>query len=192
MEDLLFHLNNFVPQTPEALADLAPLLKPATYRQDETILRPGQINKHVSFIQRGMIMIYKDVDGIIKPTWFLREHDIFISIDSFFEQKPAEDTIVSLEPTTVVRITYEEHEWMCKKHHCFLQLRDAIKTKYYKISNQRNEDMINLTAAEHYEKLLRESPELIQRIPLMYLPGYLGTSKSTLDRIRKNHKYTRK
>lgn len=38
---------------------------------------------------------------------------------------------------------------------------------------------------ERYNYLVTNYPEYIQRIPLKYLASYLGTSRETLNRIRK-------
>ena len=188
MEDLIPHLNHFVPMTPEILSDLAPILKDRIYRANTKILALGQINRDVCFIKRGLIIISKNVDGEIRPIWILKEGDIFIAPDSFFDQTPSDVEITSLEVTEVVGISFEEHEWMCQKHHAFLLLRDAVKTKYYKISNQWTTDMLTLTPAQRYDKLLKESPELFQRVPLKILRAYLCMSGSMWDRIRREHK----
>jgi CRP/FNR family transcriptional regulator, anaerobic regulatory protein len=46
-------------------------------------------------------------------------------------------------------------------------------------------EMIALTAEQRYEILLKERPDLIQRVPLQYLASMLGISPETLSRIRK-------
>jgi hypothetical protein len=40
------------------------------------------------------------------------------------------------------------------------------------------------TAAERYEKLLTETPEIIERVPLGYIASFLGISQETLSRVR--------
>ena len=48
--------------------------------------------------------------------------------------------------------------------------------------------MITETATERYEKLLRDSPQLVQQGPLKYLASYLGVTDTSLSRIRTGRK----
>jgi hypothetical protein len=41
-----------------------------------------------------------------------------------------------------------------------------------------------MSAQERYERLLRESPQVIQMVPLRHVASYLGMSPETLSRAR--------
>lgn len=43
----------------------------------------------------------------------------------------------------------------------------------------------NETAKEKYLRLLKEQPEIIQKSPINYIASYLGVTRRTLSRIRK-------
>ena len=45
-------------------------------------------------------------------------------------------------------------------------------------------DHIKYTPRQRYEKLLKESPQIIQRIPQHYIASYLGITPVSLSRIR--------
>jgi len=40
-------------------------------------------------------------------------------------------------------------------------------------------------AIERYNKILKEHPDLFQRVPLVYIASYLGITPESLSRIRK-------
>jgi CRP-like cAMP-binding protein len=40
------------------------------------------------------------------------------------------------------------------------------------------------TAAERYQSLLQQTPQMLERVPLAYIASYLGISPETLSRIR--------
>lgn len=44
--------------------------------------------------------------------------------------------------------------------------------------------MLCTTATRRYEHLLRNSPELLQRLPLEHLASWLGITPASLSRIR--------
>ena len=43
----------------------------------------------------------------------------------------------------------------------------------------------NETAKEKYLRLLNEQPEILQKAPINYIASYLGVTRRTLSRIRK-------
>lgn len=45
--------------------------------------------------------------------------------------------------------------------------------------------MINYTAEQRYEQLLRLKPAILQHAPLKYIASYLGITDTSLSRIRK-------
>ena len=45
--------------------------------------------------------------------------------------------------------------------------------------------LVLMTPRERYESLLAEDPELVRRVPLQYLAGYLGMTRETLSRVRR-------
>ncbi|MGE5107406.1 MAG: Crp/Fnr family transcriptional regulator, partial [Sphingobacteriales bacterium] len=52
------------------------------------------------------------------------------------------------------------------------------------LSQYRMDSIQFETAQQRYEKLLKNSPQIIQRIPLSYIASFLGVTLETLSRIR--------
>lgn len=52
---------------------------------------------------------------------------------------------------------------------------------------QMARSLISEKAAYRYERLLKERPELLQRVPQKYIAAYLGIKPESLSRIRKTH-----
>jgi hypothetical protein len=50
---------------------------------------------------------------------------------------------------------------------------------------QRFDDLHFKTAAQRYEKLIRETPGIVRRFPLGIIASYLGITQETLSRIRR-------
>ncbi|MDG1919218.1 MAG: hypothetical protein P8I47_07425 [Schleiferiaceae bacterium] len=45
-----------------------------------------------------------------------------------------------------------------------------------------------MTSAERYDKLIRDYPDVLQRVSLTDIASYLGISRETLSRIRRKIK----
>jgi CRP-like cAMP-binding protein len=62
--------------------------------------------------------------------------------------------------------------------------RILMEQAYLKIARQ-SIDLQVLTARERYEGMLRNYPEIFQRVPLYHIANYLGIAPKSLSRIRK-------
>ncbi|MEW7281336.1 hypothetical protein ABW636_22340 [Aquimarina sp. 2201CG1-2-11] len=60
-----------------------------------------------------------------------------------------------------------------------------VAEKEFIIMEQYASILNNETAKEKYLRLLKEQPEIIQKSPLNYIASYLGVTRRTLSRIRK-------
>jgi CRP-like cAMP-binding protein len=62
--------------------------------------------------------------------------------------------------------------------------RILMEQSFLKIA-QQSVDLQVLTAKERYENLLRNYPEIFQKVPLYHIANYLGIAPKSLSRIRK-------
>jgi hypothetical protein len=114
----------------------------------------------------------------------MKEGDLIISVESFYQQKPSYESIQALEDCTLISQQYNELQEMYKR---FLELNfiaRVLTEKYYNLSEQRLYSIRMLRASERYKFLLDNYPELIQRVPSKYLASYLSVTEETLSRIK--------
>lgn len=52
---------------------------------------------------------------------------------------------------------------------------------------QRMNDLANLTGEQRYLKLMKDCPNIVQRVPLKYIASYLGIKPESLSRIRRQY-----
>jgi CRP-like cAMP-binding protein len=67
------------------------------------------------------------------------------------------------------------------------ELERLLRIAYEKYYIRLEERFVNAqfkTATERYQNLLRQTPHIIERVPLGYIASYLGISQETLSRIR--------
>ena len=155
------------------------------FAKNEIILEEGSICRYFYFLQTGLIRCYTYYDGTDITKYFTAAPYCFTSLESFRKQIPAEESIQTLEESVI---------WFA----------NDIKLEHLKILSSWNEFTTKLlqevqqftrsslleiktkTADQRYKELLINKPEVIQRIPLKYLSGYLGVAPQSLSRIRKN------
>jgi len=92
--------------------------------------------------------------------------------------------VMTLEPTTMLRITREDYYAALNNSIGQMVLRISAEGSFVDKQAQQIE-LLTLTAKQRYEKLIQKFPQLIQRIPQKYIASYLGITPQSLSRLRK-------
>lgn len=155
--------------------------------KDHFLLREQGVCDYIFFIRKGAARIYYHKKGKEITEWFAMDEEFCFSIVSFFERQPSRLIIQALEPSEVMGIHYNDLNRLAAAHH-------EIETLYRKmlaaslILSQHRMDSIQFeTAQQRYESLLRNYPQLVQRVPLTYIASFLGITLETLSRIRSSN-----
>ena len=112
------------------------------------------------------------------------EGDFVISIISFLTQQPATEYVELLEPSIIYSISYAQLAELYRSFPEFNYVGRVLTERYYVQSEQRAYQLRTLSATERYVQLVREFPNLAQRVPLKYLASHLGIAPETLSRLR--------
>jgi CRP-like cAMP-binding protein len=149
-----------------------------------TLLREGEISTHLHFIKKGCLRMWFNKDGKDITLQFFFEGQGVASIESFLSNQPGMFTIESIEPSVILSITKENFEHLNK---CYPELKDGIlEILFQRFSNYASLFLSRIkdTPQERYEDLIRNHPEIIQRVPQHYIASYLGITPISLSRIR--------
>ena len=127
------------------------------------LLEEGKIADKLYFIRKGCLRLFFYNEGKDITFQFFFEGDFVASFDSLYKGTPSLFSLESIEPSEV----YEEKiiERFSFYQHLFLS----------RIKN---------TPQQRYEELLKEYPNIIQRVPQHYIASYLGITPVSLSRIR--------
>src|SRR5690606_1326234 len=110
-------ISELVPVTEEEFSFCKELFKPQKLRKKEFLLQEGEICKYTSFVEKGMLRIFKtDEKGIDYILQFAAEGWWTGDLYSFFTQKPSEYFIEALEPCELLLITYDSWELLVSKY----------------------------------------------------------------------------
>lgn len=148
------------------------------------LLRAEKVETDFYFIKKGIVRAYSDTENGEITFWFGREGEAIISMNSYIENKKAYETIELLENCDLYKININELQSLYLKDiHIAnfgrkLAEKELVKTEERLISRQFK------SAAERYNELLKENPELIQRVQLGHIASYLGITQVSLSRIR--------
>lgn len=149
-------------------------------------LQEGKINSDYIFLEDGFMRSYVlDTDGNEVTTNIFKPRQMVFEVGSYFQRKPSNE---SIETITECRILIGKYDSFQKLFHSLPEFREfgrAILVKGFISFKERTIAMITEKAEQRYEKLLTESPEIFQQVPLKYIASYLGITDTSLSRLRK-------
>ena len=155
------------------------------YSKGDILLRQDEVCSFISFLLSGSVIYYQLTDkGEEITTDFAFEREWVTDNRSRISQTPSHLNIKAFEDTQVACIQHNELEDLFKKVPATERVgRLLIEQAYIKIV-QLSIDLQTLSAEERYQKIIAESPQAFQRLPLYHIANYLGIAPKSLSRIR--------
>lgn len=187
MENLLALLHSIKPLSPALESHLRSIIAFKRFEKGEIMLREGDIAKRIFFIEKGLVRSYYFEENMEASNWFMKEGDVCISICSFLEQEPSEDTLVALEDCETWGISYDQLELTYDRFPEFERHGRIVTGKYYVWSEKRHKAILRKTPSYKYANLMQSNPDLARRVPVKDLGTYLNISERTFSRIRKKY-----
>lgn len=185
MELLLQYLHSIHPISEELDEHLRTILKMRQIDKRSFLLKAGHICRSIYFIEKGLVRCFYMKHDQEVNSWFMKEGDIIVSIESFFFQVESYESIQTIEDSIVYGIEHAQLEKIYKEFPEFNYIARILLQKYYQLSEQRLYSMRMQTAAERYHFLLNYFPEIVQRVSSTDIASYLGNSRETISRIKK-------
>jgi CRP-like cAMP-binding protein len=154
-------------------------------RKGEHFLKEGTICNHLGYVNKGIVMYYQLSDGIEIPRDFQMENEWVTYLKSLSNRTPSDMNIKAIEDTELFTISFDSAQKLFAEHPKFLQLRNALVEKSFVSVSDHGASLAMLDAKQRYHKLMKENPELINRVPHYYLAAYLGIKPQSLSRLRR-------
>lgn len=184
MHDILFDfISNYISLTQEEKEEMLSLDIFRSVKKGTVLLQEGQKSQDVYFILKGCLRKYYIINGEEKTTAFFTElealtpHSVINNAPSEYFISCEEDTLLTVgNPNSSVEFFAKspKFELMCR-----------ILSEETLANHQINFDEFKTSSPEQrYLNLLRNRPDLIQRVPQHQLASYLGIKPQSLSRLR--------
>lgn len=185
MEAFKNHLAQFPHYKPAVFESVGAHLRVKQLQAGEYFLREGKVSKNIAFIEKGLMRLYYLNDGKEVTTCFCKEHTISCSYKSLITKTPSDIAIQAIEPCSLVYFSYESLQKLYEKDLFWQQVGRLAAENEFINTECHSRFLLDLSATERYQDILKNDPELLQRVPLQYLASYLQITPETLSRIRK-------
>jgi CRP-like cAMP-binding protein len=160
--------------------------EPVTAKKKKDLLEPGEVCKYIYFIVKGCVRsYYVDLKGT-EHIFQIRMDNSWISdLESVFSHQASKYYIETLEESHLLRITEDKLTDLYVQVPAIERYFRILFQKAYINALKRLSDHMWEPAINRYRNMLKEHPDMFQRVPLVYIASYLGITPESLSRIRK-------
>lgn len=151
------------------------------------LLEEGKVAEKLYLIRKGCLRLFFYNEGKDITFQFFFEGDFVASFDSLYKRTPSLFYLESIEPTELTAIRREDFYNLINNNLSFRQLYEEKLIDRFHAYQQLFLSRIKNTPQQRYEELLKEYPNIIQRVPQYYIASYLGITPVSLSRIRNRH-----
>ena len=168
--------------THEELDVLESILVPMKFQKGEVIVKEGDVCTNIYWVVKGLVRQYYYKNGKELTEYMATENTICMCIESLFKEEPSRQQMQALEPCIIYAMPKaDDLPW--GKLGVQMLYRKILEESL--IISQIHADMLRFESApERYAKLVKRSPQLVLRAPLVYIASYLQMTPETLSRVR--------
>jgi CRP-like cAMP-binding protein len=171
------------------LTDLVKLFQMAKTRRvssGDIYIKEGATYNKLAYIKKGLIRAYTLKENGDEITVLLRWEDQFLaSHDNVILHQPSRFIYQALEDTELLEVDYDLAQSVFDQNQQYAKARNFFLLNMLAESMARVETFIMLNPEERYLKLMKEKPDIINRVPSKYIASLLGITPVSLSRIRK-------
>ncbi len=185
MHPLIKYFSNFTALTlveEEAILNSMIVLH---FKKGDIILKETDVDNNTFFVVKGLVRQYKMVDGNDLTIDFFKENEWIISLNSFNQDKKAKNFLTCLEDTELITGNEESAQALFKIFPRFETISRAVMENTFAKKQALLQAFQTDSPTQRYENLVKNKPDLLQRIPQYYIANYLGLTPESLSRIRK-------
>lgn len=170
--------------THDELDVLESVLVPMKYRKGDMILNEGEQCMSIMYIEKGLVRQFYFKNGKEVTEHMANEGNIVMCIESLFKEEPTYLQVEALEPTVIYHLPKKRLEEVAL-HNVNIQILYRKILEESLIQSQIHADLVRFETAENrYRRMLKLSPQVALRAPLLYIASYLQMTPETLSRVR--------
>ena len=184
-QPLKAYYKTIIPHLTEAEWDkIEQTLTVRNLKKREYLVKEGMVCNQVSFIIKGLVRMYFVVDGRECILGFCNENRYISDYQSFLTRKPAQVFLQVLEDTEVVETHFDalqEHYRTLPQANILGRLiAESLFLMVFDGELANAKDSIEA----RYNRIVEETPWLLQRVPQYMIASYLGITPEALSRIK--------
>lgn len=184
LEYLYRYFHRFMPLTDKEILELLGYCEFRTFDKKQTILHQGETENYLSMVVEGLVLksvVVKKSEAILQ---LATEGHVVSSELSFLTRTPSQVIIKSLEPSTLISISYERMQEALENYPPGEMLGRMILERMYIIKDERKFTWQSKDMRQRFLDYIEHHPHMLQRVPQKYLASYLNIKPETFSRLK--------
>jgi len=182
--EILKYVSKYIPITTDLEKAILESAAIKIFPKGTLLLKEGNFSNECYFILKGCIRVFFIKEGEEKTTEFYTEGQAAIA-SCYSKKIPSQQYLECIEET-VASVGNPELEAEMFQKYPQSESATRVMTEIVMVSSQDKLAEFKMSSPEErYLALLKDRPELIQRVPQHQIASYLGITPESLSRIRK-------
>jgi CRP/FNR family transcriptional regulator, anaerobic regulatory protein len=180
------YLRTFIEISDEDLELISAGCVEKRLRKWQLLSEDGEVWRINCFIASGCLRIYRIAnDGKDHTFRFGVDNWWVTDVESYNHEKSSPYNIEALEASTV--IIWPKKKWteLMAVIPVLKEFQETLMANSYEASQRRIYSLISSSAEEKYNEFQKTYPSVFNRVPLHMVASYLGVSRETVSRLRK-------
>lgn len=163
--------------------------KTRLFKKREHIMVPGQIEKELFFIKKGVLMYNFETNGKTNVLGFAYPPSFCVIPESFLLQKPATYYLTCLTDMEVECISFKDLQALFDES-------QQIERLFRKLSEllaigliNRQIELRSTSIEERFKAFCQRSPHLLQLVPHKYIASYLAIDSTNFSKLFNSVKF---
>lgn len=156
-------------------------------RKNEYFSEAGKIPKQVGFVVKGVIRICcYDNKGKEITKYFIDENRLVVDYENFEANLVSSDYLQAV--TDCKLIVFSKQDWN-ELYNTMIDWDKIVSKavqKAFQVHLERRTALVSEDAVTRYLSFIEKFPTLANRVPQAYIASYLGVTRFSLSRLRKN------
>lgn len=174
------------PIPKEEWIKLEEFIQVKSYKKSEHMVRPGEKCTHFAIVLKGMFRLYYVAhEGREYIKAFRAEGEMAAPYAEILQEIPSRTFVEAMEDSEVLLINFEDFKKLSQGHPIWEKIRLEMAEELFIQKEQKEFDLLQLSAPERYKSFLATHGRIKDRIPQYHIAAYLGITAVALSRIIK-------
>ena len=149
----------------------------------EKLILEGKRHHYFYLIVEGSVKSFYAKESKEVCTWFAFENE-FIGTTSTLQGLPSNESVQLLEDSVFIRFNTQKINELTQTYLSISHLLTNLWEEHATFLEERLYQLQFLNSHERYKALIKDTPEILQRVSLTDIASFLGVSRETLSRMR--------
>lgn len=177
-------LRKYFPLSDEHAEKLLGYCEMRHFDKKMMMVEEGEIDQYLNLVVKGMVRKYLR-KGRGEVTLQLATEGHFVhSEHSFLKQVPSQVCVETMEPTTIIAISYTNFQKLLADIPESVRMARLLVTAMFVKKDARHYKELEQTTRERFLEYVNSHPHMLQRVPQKYLASYLNIKPETFSRLK--------